>query len=212
MLYLLNGGGLDSSAVLIWYASRGITVHSVHVDYGQKAAIPEFEAATWFARHYDMPISQISAKGLFSFSSADILDSHSRDIDMGPYAYRLELRNPILILLVASWVSSNIDAPRTAEIMTGFHIEHDHTYPDAHSHYLANLTSVLRQTNNTTEFQLTAPFENKERVDYIRDAYMENPHLFDKAYTCYEREPCLICPHCQQKKALMEQILPEQIR
>jgi 7-cyano-7-deazaguanine synthase len=54
---LLLGGGLDSTALIPFYQTRGAALHAVHFDYGQPSAAAERRAARAICHHYKVPLA-----------------------------------------------------------------------------------------------------------------------------------------------------------
>ena len=56
---VLLSGGIDSAACLDMYLRNESFVNCLHVQYGQRAARQELDAATAIASHYDVPLTVI---------------------------------------------------------------------------------------------------------------------------------------------------------
>lgn len=60
---VLLSGGLDSSACIRYYVSRGYDVSALFIDYGQPNADKEAAAATAVAKYYDIELRQVQITG-----------------------------------------------------------------------------------------------------------------------------------------------------
>jgi 7-cyano-7-deazaguanine synthase len=60
---VLLSGGIDSSACVEFYVSRGYNVSALFVDYGQPDAKQEQVAATAIAQHYAIGLNQLTITG-----------------------------------------------------------------------------------------------------------------------------------------------------
>lgn len=61
---VLLSGGLDSLACAEYYRQRGFAIHCLFVDYGQKAARPERQSARKIAQHMNVPLAELTVRGL----------------------------------------------------------------------------------------------------------------------------------------------------
>ncbi len=57
---VLLSGGIDSTACIEYYISRGYDVSALHINYGQPNCTQEQIAASSIAAHYKIPLRQIS--------------------------------------------------------------------------------------------------------------------------------------------------------
>lgn len=60
---VLLSGGIDSSACIEYYVSRGYDVRALFIDYGQPNADREAAAATAVSKYYDIELRQVQITG-----------------------------------------------------------------------------------------------------------------------------------------------------
>jgi len=60
---VLLSGGIDSASCAQFYKCQGYSVEALFIDYGQKAAIKEADAALKIAKHLILPLKRISLTG-----------------------------------------------------------------------------------------------------------------------------------------------------
>ena len=199
--WILYGGGLDSTALAV---SIDKPFSLMHIDYGQKAADKEYESAESLVARYPLMILHTLNADL-SFSNSAIM---SGGIATDRHANRLELRNPFLFMLAASYIAST-DFDNQHQILLGFHKEHDRVFPDACEDWIAHMNDMLSLATDCN-IKVTAPFAKIERLDIAKIGYRYDPEFFDIAYTCYEAEECGRCKHCLEKRAMLKLIEGEQ--
>ena len=97
---VLLGGGLDSTALIPFYLSRGEVVRGVHFDYGQPSAEGERRSVLEVAKYYAVPVEEIELglritnvrgeylcrNAMFLLSAASILDSANARLSLGIHA------------------------------------------------------------------------------------------------------------------------------
>lgn len=204
-IFLLYGGGIDSTALLFWlrdlYPAERITL--VHVDYGQHALASERAAARYYAKRYNLEF--VKLKTDFSFSSAEILkrSSGSADVDVNN---RLELRNVALITLVASYAASTVPEGTTSMLALGFHQEPANApFPDARPDFLLPLEYSLNLATNSP-IRLLAPLVTKTRTEILKFAIGKDRSILMRSHTCYKKVPCGVCTHCYQREQMLKEI------
>jgi queuosine biosynthesis protein QueC len=186
---ILCGGGIDSIAVLMYCAALNLKhIVVVHVDYGQKASASESSSCRSFAKIYGAEFVQLKAD--LSFSGSAIMkdgDTSNKECN------RLELRNPFLISLAASWAVSMLG---DCNLLLGFHIEDDNVFPDAKTDYLGSLETAINLATKHT-VALHTPFSHNTRQQIFDWAYNYDRRIL-QAHSCYEEVPCGACTHCKQ--------------
>lgn len=70
---VLLSGGVDSAACAHYLRSDGHIVRCLHLDYGQKARLPEKEAALSLSRYLDIPLEVISVNGGATLGAGEII-------------------------------------------------------------------------------------------------------------------------------------------
>ena len=69
---VLVSGGMDSAALLAYYARQDFDVRAVFVNFGQPAAKQEVKAATSLSKHYRVPLSIFRSRCDATFSAGEI--------------------------------------------------------------------------------------------------------------------------------------------
>lgn len=196
---VLYGGGIDSTAVLFHLLEHGTETRDislVHVDYGQKAAKPEYKAMRLFSNKYHIFCTQLRMD--MTYSDSRIMTG---DIGRTGEQNRLELRNVALIAYVASYGASLHARPR---LHLGFHREPPGaTFPDANAAYLIDLEHLLQRTTHRI-VELCAPLSHLTRSDLFERAIRFDPNIVNMSYTCYEEEACGRCTHCIEKESMLK--------
>jgi 7-cyano-7-deazaguanine synthase in queuosine biosynthesis len=195
---ILYGGGLDSTALFLHLRCRLqlSPLELFFVDYGQKAAQPELMAACYFGSKYDVKVTRRVLD--MGYSTATIL----RGTVLGTaQSNRLELRNVRLLSLAASYAAT---VYKSAILYVGFHKEPlDSGYLDAKTEYLTHLEKAFAAATSVP-LAIEAPFSHMERHDILKLGHTLDPDILTHSHTCYEEKVCGECPHCLQKKAMIE--------
>ena len=200
---ILLGGGVDSSALLSLVAKTNNpeTVKIVHIDYGQKARRTEWECCLKQADYYNIPRENVVQLNLdMTYAKCGIMPETSLDTGVAGNNV-LELRNPLLITFVASYLATT-NPGLIHFIYVGFHKEPtDTAFKDAVAmRYVANLNRVLNATlsNDKTEVFIRAPFKHRTRGRILNRLVADRGLQFIKDYvhSCYEEVPCGTCTHC----------------
>lgn len=208
MLHIVpHGGGLDSTAVIASLIDRGQSVHAVHVCYGQKAAVSEWDAVQAIAGQLNKLVKgTVSAHSLatdLGFSKARIMhgEAQSGGVDESEINI-LELRNPVLYTQIASWAASKFPGQKIA-IHLGFHVEPEGSaFADAMPEYLKPLEKALNAAISFkgTRIEFVTPFVDWNRSAIYEYVLKNHVGLLDLIHSCYEETPCGVCAHCTQLK------------
>lgn len=204
-LFLLYGGGLDSTGLLFYLLDdqphRKITL--VHIDYGQTAVSSERAAARYYAKKYNTKTAWLKAD--FSYSSAHIM-KHSLGRADKDNKNRLELRNPALITLAASYAASVCSSGSTGILALGFHFEPEGApFPDARIDFIPALEQSLNLAS-TVPLRLITPFSSWSRLEILKYAVGKDDSILTKSHTCYQVKPCGVCTHCRQRHYMMKEL------
>ena len=195
---LLAGGGLDSTALMIWLAKQKKDIEVMHVDYGQKAWYAERLAVEYFAGKYGFLVKHVACD-LTQVGSAAIL----RDQPMATEhtENKLEGRNTILIGLALTYAASRgMDT-----VYVGFHKEpEDAPFPDATEKFLEKMYMVAQYGYNPP-MAVLAPFWNKTRLEVFQTGKYLDDEFVRRSFTCYEGRinECGQCTHCLTKKEMV---------
>lgn len=69
---VLLSGGIDSTACVSYYTNLGYSVKGIFIDYGQAAAVKEFESAAKVSGHYSIELDRHSCSLGHDFSVGEI--------------------------------------------------------------------------------------------------------------------------------------------
>lgn len=177
---VLLGGGLDSTALIPFYLSRGDTVRGVHFDYGQPSVEGERRSVLGIAEHYAVPVE----KGELGLSITNV---------RGEYF----CRNAVLLLGAASTLDNT-----GGRLSLGIHA--GTPYYDCSSSFLADVQRILDGYFGGT-VQVEAPFLNFTKRD-VFDFCLRKRVPVDLTFSC-ERcsiDPCGKCPSCEERLMLCE--------
>lgn len=208
-------GGLDSAANLALAVETDTVLLALHVDYGQRAAAPEWGAAQKIADYYGIKVEKISIPWLGSLGGSSLTD-RSREI---PELHRSELdtllkiqetaksvwvpnRNGVLINIAAAYA----ERLRAKRVVVGFNREEATTFPDNSEAFLDQATRALfYSTRNGVEvFCYTTQLDKAEICLRLKALSMEFPH--EMIWSCYHAgaEPCGRCESCGRHDRAME--------
>lgn len=70
---ILTSGGIDSTACIPYYRTKGFSVTGLFVDYGQLASSKEEAAAAAICSHYEIPLQRIVVTGYENISSGYVV-------------------------------------------------------------------------------------------------------------------------------------------
>ena len=200
---ILLGGGVDSSALLSLVSKSNAPekIKIVHVNYGQKATSTEWDICQKQAGYYGIPTSNCIQLQLdMTYAKCGIMPDNSLDTSVAKNNV-LELRNPLLITFVASYLATT-NPGLTHFVYVGLHKEPDDTaFKDAVAmRYVTNLNNVINSTisNAETKVFIRAPFKHRTRSRILNRLVSDRGINFIKDYvhSCYEEVPCGHCTHC----------------
>lgn len=208
------GAGVDSSALLskVSLSVNPGKILILHTNYGQKARTAEWDACLEQAEYYNIPRENCIQLHLdLTYATCGIMPSTVLDTSVANNNV-LELRNPLLILLASSYLSTTYPG-RNHAIYVGLHKEPDDTsFKDAVAElYIKNLNTLILSTlsNPNTGIHIKTPFSNLTRREILEDLIIERGNYFveHKVHSCYEQEKCGICTHCVWLNSNMESFL-----
>lgn len=212
---VLLSGGLDSSANLALAMESDTVVLALHVDYGQRAEVPEWKAAQKIAEYYGVKIEKITIPWLGSLGGSSLTD-RSREI---PELHRSELdtlfkiqetaksvwvpnRNGVLINIAASYA----ERFRAKRVVVGFNREEATTFPDNSEEYLDQATRALSYStmNGVEVFCYTTRMDKIEICQRLKRLSKSFPH--EMVWSCYHAgiEPCGRCESCGRHDRALE--------
>jgi len=210
-------GGLDSSANLALAVELDQVVCALTVDYGQRAAAREIQAARSLCEYYRVEHRVIDLRWLGGLGgsaltdrAAHVPDPGARNLDDAAVtsqtarAVWVPNRNGVLIN-AAGALAERVGAKR---VVVGFNREEAATFPDNSQAFLDALArSLAFSTANQVEaFCYTTAMDKREIVARLR-ALTAQAFPFQKIWSCYQggENPCAQCESCRRlERALGE--------
>ncbi len=204
---VLLSGGLDSAANLAFAAERDTVVLALHVDYGQRAAVPEWRASRAIAEYFGVKVERVSIPWLGELGGSSLTD-RSRDI---PELHTNELdtlskiqetaksvwvpnRNGVLLNLAAAYA----ERFRARRVVVGFNREEATTFPDNSQAFLDQTTRAFAFSTMTgVEVHCyTTALDKAEICEALKKLARPFPHAL--VWSCYHAgaEPCGRCESC----------------
>jgi 7-cyano-7-deazaguanine synthase len=210
----LLSGGLDSSVALGLLGHRGEVALALTVDYGQRAAAREIEAARRIARHFGVAHQAMRLELYRGREGGALLDAarelphpDRRSLDAGgppmeESAARVWVpnRNGVLVQVAAA-VAESLGA---GVVGVGFNREEAATFPDNGEEFLAAASLALYYStrNHVRLMSPTAALDKREIVAAARDLGAPIEHM----WPCYEggAEICGRCESCRRFRRALE--------
>ena len=210
---ILLSGGLDSAANLAFTAYFDEPVLALTIDYGQRAAKPEIEAAKKLAKYYGvehlvLDLKWLGALGGSALTSTaialpEMATSKLDDLPASKESAKqvwVPNRNGVLINVAAAIAESR----KLAQIVVGFNKEEALTFPDNSSQFLGVATLSLKySTSNGVKVACYTDLMVKtEIVQALRN--LEKPFPFEMVWSCYHGgeatagKMCGKCESCQR--------------
>lgn len=177
---ILLGGGLDSTALIPFYLSRGDCVRGVHFDYGQPSAEGERRSVLEIAAYYAIPTEMVD----LGLPVASVRDEYL-------------CRNAIFLLGAASILDST-----NARLSLGIHA--GTLYYDCSSPFLADVQRLLDGYFGGT-VRVEAPLIEFTKRD-VFDFCLRNQVPIDLTFSCERQSiyPCGECRSCGERAMLRE--------
>ena len=213
---VLLSGGLDSSANLAFAAERDTVVLALHIDYGQRAAVPEWRASRAIAAYYGVKVERLELPWLGALGGSSLTDK-TQDIPE-LQASELDTMTKITESAKSVWVPNrngvllNVAAAyaerfRARRIVVGFNREESTTSPDNSQAFLDQTTAAFRYSTMTQAeaFCYTTAMDKTEIVQALKNLARPFPHAL--VWSCYHAgaEPCGRCESCgRHDRALRE--------
>ncbi|MBC7387064.1 MAG: 7-cyano-7-deazaguanine synthase QueC [Cryobacterium sp.] len=204
---ILLSGGLDSAANLALGVESGDVLLALHVDYGQRAEVPEWRASQKLADYYGVKIEKISIPWLGALGGSSLTDRSKTipelkwsELDTLPKIQEsaksvwVPNRNGVLVNLAASFA----ERLRADQVLVGFNREEATTFPDNSEEFLDQCTQALRYStaNGVAVFSYTTRFDKIQICDALKNLSRPFPHAL--VWSCYLAgdEPCGKCESC----------------
>lgn len=212
----LLSGGLDSTVALALVAARrlGSVELAVTIDYGQRAAAREIDAARRIAARLAVPHRVVALPFFRELGGGALLDAKLElprpdraTLDRGGSAVVesadrvwVPNRNGVFIEVAAAFAESlGADA-----VVVGFNREEAATFPDNSQGYLAAINGALAFSTRG-RVALASPTAALDKVEIVR-AGSECAAPLDLIWPCYEggADPCGTCESCQRLRRAAE--------
>lgn len=205
---VLLSGGLDSAVNLAWCVMKDEPVLALTVNYGQRAAQREFEAARRLSDHFKVPHLGLSLEWLGALGGSALTDPKLQMPDLKrseldsekafatKKAVWVPNRNGVLIQVAASFAESR----GADQVVVGFNAEEAKTFPDNSTEFMEASSRALEySTANQVRVKCyTDHLTKTEFVTALRSVMPDFP--FDLVWSCYEGgpSPCLRCESCNR--------------
>jgi 7-cyano-7-deazaguanine synthase len=212
---VLLSGGLDSTVAAALFASRSGPVRlGLCVDYGQRAARREAEAAQAVGRALGFPVMLAALPLLGEITGTALV---RRDVPLPtPEPSRLDAdapasadavwvpnRNGVLVNLAAAVA----EAGGLDVVVVGFNAEEAATFPDNSARFVDNLNAALRDSTRGA-VRVEAPLLRLDKAQALAEGRRVGApvHL---AWSCYEggEAPCGRCESCRRRQRAEASVL-----
>jgi len=211
---VLLSGGLDSFACLHWASLHTDLVCGLSIDYGQKAAAKEIEAAAKICAAYDIKHKVLELPFFSQFTSSSLIGSQA----IVPELSVDELDNQVMTKQSAKsvWVPNrngiliNIAAgiaenEQIDSVLVGFNAEEAATFPDNSAEFAKSVSEALSYSTRN-QVKVLAPMAEKVKADIVAWLMDELVDL-SLLWSCYlgDEKMCGSCESCQRlKRALVK--------
>ncbi|HLE00864.1 MAG TPA: 7-cyano-7-deazaguanine synthase QueC [Bdellovibrionota bacterium] len=213
---ILLSGGLDSAANLAFCREWDVPVLAVTMNYGQRSAEREIQAARCLSRDYNVPhqvidlpwMTRLGESSLTDPSrpvpilKADQLDSHELTEQTARSVW-VPNRNGLFIHIAAALAESS----RSERVVVGFNAEEALTFPDNSMEYLIRLNGALELSTATgvKVHSYTVAWDKRTIVSELKKLSRVFP--FGQLWSCYlgGDRPCGECESCQRLRRAMEE-------
>lgn len=186
---LLASGGLDSTLIA---ATRSPDVH-LFIDYGQRHAGPEFDAAEKIAAHYGGALEVVAIRDVSALLPSSLT---GRGDDLAGVPTVVPNRNALLIALAVGVC----DARGGGTALIGCNASDRDVYPDCRPAFIfaANWQAELATEGRVS---VEAPLLDLTKRDIGRLA-RANGVPIDMTWSCYAGDllPCGVCGACEQRR------------
>ncbi len=188
---ILLSGGLDSTVLAYYLASKGKKLVALTFEYGQRTVTREIVCARRTAERLGMPHEIMQLPHVFRSKLTD-----------GSGTYVVPNRNMVFIAIGISYALSN-DIPK---VYITAHKDDWTTFPDCRPEFLCALNLAAMLGNNLTDPIIEAPFLYMHRYEIIQLGHQLNVPFTD-TWSCYESatEPCGQCVACKLRQLAFKQ-------
>ncbi len=195
---LLNGGGLDSLVAAAWLGKM-YEVHSLYVNYGQRAAGAEACAAKRIAEKYCSEAHHCAMVLPFLEDGAMFDTTKSVAVENGKSDHVIVPMRNVILLSIAAALAETLG---TSLIAAGFMGSCEYGVdpaPDANHTMCSHLERAFSKASYawTAKPEILLPLSGKTK-DEIAKIGRRLDADFSLMYSCYsgEAQPCGTCDHC----------------
>ncbi len=198
---ILLSGGMDSGVLLAWASGRYENIHGLHIDYGSKHAVREYEKASALADRYRASLCRIETPFINRLFSSSLLAS-GEEIPDGPYVTDsisstvVPFRNGIMISIAVGF-AENLKA---SHVLIASHGGDHPIYPDCRPAFTEAMSEAARQ-GTFAGITVQAPFSSYDKKA-IAHLGRELGFDFSMTYSCYRggQIHCGRCATCLERK------------
>ena len=183
----LVSGGMDSSLMAVMAKLEKVTQYPLFVDYGQRSAVPEYNACRYVHEVHDLPNPhKMDLSGFGSLISSGLTDP---DMDIYLDAF-LPGRN--MLFLLSGFVYAY--QTNSSAVAIGLLSEENHIFPDQTKDFLQEAEKTLSNCTGR-EIRIIAPLIEYQKTEVIQIA---NSYNISNTYSCHSgnKEPCGKCIAC----------------
>lgn len=185
---LLLSGGIDSAVLLAREHAEGRTPVSLFIDYGQRAAVREWEAAQAQAMRVQSRLSRLDLTQL-----GDVFRSE-RELKLH---VPLPHRNLVALALGLSY-AANIGAAR---ILLALNRDDQNAYPSASANFIAAFQQVAATLGH---FEIATPLSAMDKIEIVQTGAALGVN-FAQTWSCLlgYAMPCRRCGQCRSRAAAL---------
>jgi 7-cyano-7-deazaguanine synthase len=205
---VLLSGGLDSAANLALCKATDRPVLALTVDYGQRAARREIEAARALCEHYGVAHQLVELKWLGALGGSALTESTRILPDLATAllddrqaaeetaaAVWVPNRNGVLINVASAFA----ERAGAEQVVVGFNAEEAVTFPDNSTEFLERSTHALAlSTRNQVRVHCYTDRMNKTEI--VARLKQLGGFPFELLWSCYQggEKPCGKCESCRR--------------
>lgn len=211
LIILALSGGMDSTALLHFYRSRGHKVIPVWFHYGSKHNAYEQKAVEAIAAAAELQLHKIDLTKAFEYTSSDLLltggdipEGHYNDATMSKTV--VPGRNLVFASILASIAESHVNSGKCvgATVALGVHAGDHYIYPDCRPDFIKSLRETI-EASTESKVTVDAPFLYMTKADVLSVALSCGAPL-ELTRTCYKAQElsCGKCGSCRERLEAFE--------
>lgn len=192
-IVLLLSGGMDSAVALAAAKAKGLQVHALTLDYGQRHR-KELGAARRLARAADVREHVVLRLALSDIASGSLVDG-SKIRKSGPRPGRpgtyVSFRNGVFLALAASFA----EARGARQVWGGWCATDLGGYPDCRPAFLRAMAKAMRAGSWAPAIRIVAPLARLDKAGVTRLGLRLGVR-FGQTWTCYDPQGTRACGRC----------------